>query len=318
MESTLNLPGDLPLLYILMAILIVLALLAAIGAWVRGGGLKREDAESLFSDAREKHREELLRLETALEQSRKESAEALARTQADMATRLRELNEQVVRSRSDLESVVSQATKKHSETLSDELQSVTRTITEADRRTGTSLDDMNSSLQSLQGQVKLASDAVTRSVGEIVRQQREQKAQSTVQLCDALITSLGTLKSTISNQISHSDNVVDAEDSNSEAEEISGPSVWESPFSDESENNSSESISPQEESTPFADNDTSSEPQDFTPTFNSPDENTGETDGGDAPESEDFDPHARDTNHYSDAAEVGNEDESYNRDRSSY
>jgi hypothetical protein len=320
MQSTLNLQGDLPILYILLAILILLALLAAVGAWVRGGGLKRDEAESLFSEARDKNREELLRLENALEQSRKESAEALSKTQADMADRLRQLNEQVIRSRSELESVVSQTTKKHSDTLSDELQSVTRTITEAERRTGTSLEDMNSSLQSLQGQVKMAGDAVTRSVAEIVRQQRDQKAQSTIQLCEALITSLGTLKSTITSQISHSTNVVDAEEDSGQPELISDAPAWESPFKDESEANQSGTENIEEESPSFGEPDSRSPLHGgFMPGVPSNDENIADPSLTAEDEStSDMDPHTRDTNHDSDGSDANSESESYDRDRSGF
>jgi predicted translin family RNA/ssDNA-binding protein len=218
--SSLNL-SELSILYVLIAIVILLALLAAIGAWARGGGIRREDAESLFSESQERHREEIARLEALLQETRKANEEAhrLAleaqaeaqratrdaqdRSQETLAAHLQEVDQQVRSTRTSLEAAVSQASAEYSEALSDELEMVARKLAETDRRLSTGLGQMNESLGMVQHQVKKAGDELRNALIEITKQQQDQKAQSTIQMCEALISSLGTLKSTIASQLEH-------------------------------------------------------------------------------------------------------------------
>jgi len=210
---------DLPVLYLLMGILIFLALMAALGTWVRGGGLKREDAEDLFNSAQERNRDELLRIEKAFEESRTASAQTQAKHQEDINLRLREL-----------ESTLAKVAREHGDTLSSGMESVERMVDESERRTTQQVDKVISNLESLDQQVRKAGEQVTITLEEIARQQREQKAQSTIQLCDALITSLGTLKTSISNQLTHTGDVhtVDSEEvkSNDYALPEAAPAQW--------------------------------------------------------------------------------------------
>lgn len=178
------------ILYVLMAVVIFLALLAALGAWVRGGGLKREDAENLFSDSQERHREEISRLEKVVAETRMAAEQAQMKAAEAMTLKL-----------ADVESAVSRAASEHSEALSEELELVTRRLSESENRVKTNIDGVNTMLGTLQDQVNRAGDQMREALIEINRQQQDQKAQSTIQMCEALITSLGTLKSSISNQL---------------------------------------------------------------------------------------------------------------------
>jgi len=229
--------SDLPVLYLLMGILIFLALMAALGAWVRGGGLKREDAEDLFNSAQERNRDELLRIEKALEESRTVSVQTQARQQENMDLRLREL-----------ESIVAKVAREHGDTLSSGMESVGRMVDESERRTSQQVEKVLSNLETLDKQVRKAGEQVTVTLEEIARQQREQKAQSTIQLCDALITSLGTLKTSISNQLTHTDDVhtVDSEEvkSGDYALPEAAPAQWPSADKDDQNQENNPFIKP--------------------------------------------------------------------------
>ncbi len=205
--ANLNL-SDLSLLYVLLAVLILLALIAAIGAWARGGGIKREDAESLFSEQGERSRKEVERLEQLLEEARKAADEAqLAsrdaqdRASQEISARLQAVDEQVMQSRNSLEEVVSRAQTEYTETLSEELELVARKLAETDRRVSDKLVEMSGALGQIEDRVNQAGESIRHALIEMTRQQQEQKAQSTIQLCEALISSLGTLKSTIAHQL---------------------------------------------------------------------------------------------------------------------
>lgn len=200
--------SDLSLLYVLLAVLILLALIAAIGAWARGGGIKREDAESLFSEQSERSRKEVERLEQLLEEARKSADEAQIaardaqdRASQEIAARLQAVDEQVMQSRTSLEEVVSRAQTEYTEALSEELELVARKLAETDRRVSDKLVEMSGALGQIENQVNQAGESIRHALIEMTRQQQEQKAQSTIQLCEALISSLGTLKSTIAHQL---------------------------------------------------------------------------------------------------------------------
>lgn len=213
--------SDLSILYVLMAVLILLALVAAVGAWARGGGIKRDEAEGFFSDAAQRQQAEIQRLEALLAETRKANEEAMqalrnANDEAHITTRdvhnqateamashLQEIDRQVQKSSSSIENAVTQASAEYTEALSDELELVVKKLNETDRRLTSGLSDLNSSLGQVQNQVTQAGESIRQALIEITRQQQEQKAQSTIQLCEALISSLGTLKSTIAGQLAH-------------------------------------------------------------------------------------------------------------------
>lgn len=214
--------GDLSILYALMGVVIFLALMAALGAWVRGGGLKRDEAENLFADSQERHREEVSRLQAILEETRMAAEQVQAQTEAAMAAKLRELDEHVTRTQSELQAAVAKAANEQKTSLSEEMELVSSRISESERNTGSNINELSSTLQNVQTQVALAGEQVRNTLMEITRQQQEQKAQSTIQLCEALITSLGTLKSSISQQLTTGDSAhtVDAEETRGE---LTGP-----------------------------------------------------------------------------------------------
>jgi hypothetical protein len=214
MQSNLSLPGlnvgDVSILFVLIAVLILLALVAAIGAWARGGGIKKEDAQSFFSEASERHREEIARLEELLRETRKANEEAHRatvqahdRSHEAVTARLQEVDQQVQRSRSSVEAAVSQATADYTEALSDELEMVARKLGETDRRVTTGMSELQDALGRMQLQVSQAGEQIRHALMEISKQQQDQKAQSTIQMCEALISSLSTLKSSIANQLEH-------------------------------------------------------------------------------------------------------------------
>ncbi len=193
--------GDLSVLYALMGVVIFLALLAALGAWVRGGGLKRDEAETLFSDSQERHHEELTRLEKLIEETRLATEQAQAKAEAALAAKLRELDDQVARTETTIQAAVSQAATDQNTALTRELETVSTRIGESEQHMNSTLAEVTNTLRSVQTQVVEAGQHMHSTLLEISRRQQEQKAQSTIQLCEALITSLGTLKSSIYQQL---------------------------------------------------------------------------------------------------------------------
>ena len=205
--------GDLPIMYILMAVVILLSLLAALGVWVKGNGLRREEAENLFREAQEKHREELDQLKSALKLSRAELSDSLSKTQSDFSTKIR-----------DLESVVANAAKDHGESLTSEMESINNLINDSERQTREQFDELKNTLENVNARISTVGDQVTKALTDIARQQRDQKAQSALQVCDALISSLGTLKDSISNQITDTPNkTVNADPLNPDHDKLNSP-----------------------------------------------------------------------------------------------
>ncbi len=210
-----NMQSDLSILYILMAVVIFLALMAAIGAWARGGGLKREDAENLFTGAQERHREEISRLQKVVEESRLATeqaqsnaqqaqsrvAEAQSQAAEALKVQLQGIDSQVNRTRTDLESAVTRAAATHDEALSGKFDLVAQHLSESERRMNENVSSINGTMQSLHEQVSHAGEQMKEALMEIARQQQDQKAQGTIQMCEALITSLGTLKTSIASQL---------------------------------------------------------------------------------------------------------------------
>lgn len=223
MNSNLSLSGmgssDMSILFVLLAVIILLALLAAVGAWARGGGIKRADAESLFSETQDRQREEISRLEQLIEETRKSNLEAHSKAQEHISghvtgqlqdvsshvqgvsSRMNDIDQQVARARNSIEAAVAQASADHSEALSDELELLTRRLGETERKLAVGFEGINASLGQLQVQVSQAGDQLKSALMEISKQQQDQKAHSTIQMCEALITSLGTLKSSIVTQL---------------------------------------------------------------------------------------------------------------------
>ena len=140
--------------FVIAAVLIFLALLAAVGAWRGKAGLARQDAEDLLEGAQERQLTELEAVKHSLQQ------------------------------------------------LEDRL---TQAATFQDEKLGRSINELqvglNATLSQIQAGVENASLELKNSMLELARQQNEAKAQSAIQMCDALITSLGSVRNSIAAQI---------------------------------------------------------------------------------------------------------------------
>jgi hypothetical protein len=140
--------------FVVAAVLIFLALVAAVGAWRGKNGLARQDAEDLLEGAQERQLTELESVKHSLQQ---------------------------------LEDRLSQA------------------ATFQDEKLGRSINELqvglNATLAQIQAGVENASLELKNSMLELSRQQNEAKAQSAIQMCDALITSLGSVRNSIAAQI---------------------------------------------------------------------------------------------------------------------
>lgn len=229
-----NMQSEMSILYVLMAVVIFLALMAAIGAWVRGGGLKREDAENLFTESQDRHREEISRLQKIVEEARQaaeqaqanaqqaqtRAAEAQSQTAQALKLKLQDIDTQVSRTRTDLESAVSRTAADQQQAIAGKLDVVTRHLGDSETRMTENVNSINGTLQSLHEQVSHAGDQMREALIEIARQQQDQKAQGTIQMCEALITSLGTLKTSIASQLT-----LDAYDDNSSKQMLEADSI---------------------------------------------------------------------------------------------
>lgn len=188
-----ELQGQLPILFILMGIVILLTLMAAVGVWVRGGGMKLEDVENLMNDSHQRSRDEIAALKSELEQTRKTQETGLSLHHENLAGKI-----------THMETAIHGAAKGQGDALTERMESVKSLISDSERRTQEKVGTLYSNLDNLNRQVSKVGQEMTKALTEMTRQQKEQKAQSTIQLCEALITSLGTLKTSISDQIDHS------------------------------------------------------------------------------------------------------------------
>lgn len=211
--------SELGLEYFLFAVVIFLALLAAVGAWRRPKTLTRDDAEDLFSHAHERNCGETQRLHDLLqENNRTSSAEMgnlraeLARTSQELATIRTELEKKtedllarVNGALADVQGVVARAADQQHESiqrnLGDLSSNVSAALSEARKSQDAGIEKVETSLHQVREQVDRASTEMRSSIMELARQQNEAKAQSAIQLCEALISSLGTLRNTIAAQI---------------------------------------------------------------------------------------------------------------------
>lgn len=211
--------SELGLEYFLLGVVIFLALMAAVGAWRRPKALTREDAEDLFSHAHERSCGETQRIHDLVqENSRTNSAELgnlraeLARTSQELATIRAELESKtedllarVNGALADVHGVVSRAADQQHESiqrnLGDLSSNVSAALSEARKSQDAGIEKVETSLHQVREQVDRASTEMRTSIMELARQQNEAKAHSAIQLCEALISSLGTLRNTIAAQI---------------------------------------------------------------------------------------------------------------------
>lgn len=190
-------PDNAPIIYLLLAAMLFFTLMAAIGSSLKGGGLKRSEAEDLFNAAEEKHREEIEKLQEKLV----ETQETLAASRQEYSQQIQNLNGELHRSKTDMERLLRDASRESTVAISDEMEDLTLLISDNNHKNTRDMLNLHASLATLQDEVRRASDRVNKALEDIAVKQREQKAQATVQMCDALISSLGTLKSSISQQI---------------------------------------------------------------------------------------------------------------------
>jgi hypothetical protein len=207
-------PGDVG--FYLLALNILLALIAAVGAWRSPRTLTRDEAEDLFAAAHERTSAETQRLREVVVELQRSSGSQLQAFRSDTQEQLGHTRELVERQlgmlQPTLESTVGQlrttlsaATEQQEESLRRNLgdlsTNVTQALTEARRSQDEGIGKVEDTLQQVRADVDRASNEVKTSIVELQRQHNEAKAQSAIQLCEALISSLGTLRNTIAAQI---------------------------------------------------------------------------------------------------------------------
>lgn len=190
--------------YILGAILL-LSLIAAIGAWRSPSQLSRDEAEDLFAGSHERSAAESHRLRVTLAEAQSTNAEKLAALRAEVQELLGAMREVLESTTSELRGTLAQATEEQRasivQNLGDLSTNVTAALTEAKRSQDEGIGKVEDTLQQVRNDVDRASKEVKTSIVELQRQHNEAKAQSAIQLCEALISSLGTLRNTIAAQI---------------------------------------------------------------------------------------------------------------------
>ncbi len=197
--------SELGLEYLLFGILIFLALIAAIGAWRTPKGLTRTDAEDLFAQSHERTCGETQRLNDQMQQGSRAAIEELNRLRADVDRKTDDMAARLNSALAELQTSVSRAADQQHESiqrnLGDLSTNVSAALSEARKSQDAGVEKVETSLQQVRHEVDRASKEVRTSIVELARQQNEAKAQSAVQLCEALISSLGTLRNTIAAQI---------------------------------------------------------------------------------------------------------------------
>lgn len=194
-------PYDFQILYVLMALVILVSLLAMIGAWRTPKSLTREEAEDLFASAGERNAAEAQRVQEGLRETQKRLDDRLQAFTAEMQTLLRQMDEVLQRSTADLQNTVCRSAEEQGETLRRDLGTVTAALSEAQRNQDEGIRRVEGSLQQIRQDVDRTAGEMRNSIIELARQHNEAKAQSAIQLCEALINSLGTLRNTIAAQI---------------------------------------------------------------------------------------------------------------------
>jgi hypothetical protein len=201
-------PEQLSFEFYLLGLIILLALIAAIGAWRKPRVLSREEAEDLFAHSHERHSGEAQRLRDALAESQKATADKLIALRGEVHDLLNAMREVLDRTTTELRGTVTQAAERQQEDLSRKLGDLSTTVatalTEAKRSQDEGITKVEGTLQQVRADVDRASTEVRTSIVELQRQHNEAKAQSAIQLCEALISSLGTLRNTIAAQIADS------------------------------------------------------------------------------------------------------------------
>jgi hypothetical protein len=214
---------DTGMIYIVLAIVLLLSLLAALGSWLRGRGLNRSEAESLFSDAENRNREEMERIQQKVEESARESVEAAEKARRQLLDTVQQLNGEIDHKLAEMRDSIHESHAQHSDVIRQNMGSLennmTRAITDARDQHDTVLSQVVSSLSQIQNQhesgmtaltdslssmrneIQRAADQVRGALMEMTRQQQEAKAHSAIQLCEALMSSLSTLKTTIQSQV---------------------------------------------------------------------------------------------------------------------
>lgn len=140
--------------YVVIAIMIFLALIAAVAAVTRKGGLSKSEAEDIMTQAADRQAAELEQMKHTVQLLEDKLAEAAAFQDEKLGRSVEELQ-----------------------------------------------GSINSALAQIQSGVERTSIELKDSILQLARQQSEAKAQSAIQMCDALITSLGSVRNSIAAQI---------------------------------------------------------------------------------------------------------------------
>lgn len=184
--------------YLLLGLLMLLSLIAAVGAWRQPKSLTREQAEDLLQALEARSNE-------ASATARREQDAALDGLRTDVTGSMRNLAELLDSTVRELRSILTQASEQQHENLRRNLGDIslnmTAALTEARKSQDAGIEKVEGTLQQVRADVDRASSEVRTSIVELARQHNEAKAQSAIQLCEALISSLGTLRNTIASQI---------------------------------------------------------------------------------------------------------------------
>ncbi|MGI8905034.1 MAG: hypothetical protein ACR2IE_00905 [Candidatus Sumerlaeaceae bacterium] len=206
MQMHLNMETD--LIFYLLGIIILLSLIAAVGAWRRPPQLTRDEAEDLFATSHERNAAEAQRLRESVTEAQRASADKLIALRAETQELLGGMSQLLEHTAGELRGTLTQATEQQEESirknLGDLSSNVTAALTEAKRSQDAGIEKVEGTLQQVRTEVDRASTEVKTSIVELQRQHNEAKAQSAIQLCEALISSLGTLRNTIAGQIAES------------------------------------------------------------------------------------------------------------------
>lgn len=213
---------DQSLIYILGAVLIFLSLMAALGAWIREKGLNRKEAEYYFDKNRQQTAEEMVKLQKKLDdvtdkyvaelnESRRQFEETVGNLSQKLNSTAQDLNRSIENTAHQQINAITEKSDRLQHELNGTLQklesrfsTVETGLAEHGSSQTASLERIEGTMGGLQRELMQATNQVRISLSELTRQQQEAKAHSAMQLCEALINSLGTLKNSISKQVEDS------------------------------------------------------------------------------------------------------------------
>ena len=196
-------PSD--VIYYLLGLTILFSLIAAIGAWRSPRQLTRDEAEDMFAGAHERHTSESQRIRDTLSEAQRANSDKLIALRSEVQELLSGMRSLLETATTELRGTLNHATEQQNESLTRNLgdlsTNVTAALSEAKRSQDAGIEKVEGTLQQVRADVDRATTDVKSSIVELQRQHNEAKAHSAIQLCEALINSLGTLRNTIAAQV---------------------------------------------------------------------------------------------------------------------